>query len=83
MQNDEGKIVDMYIPRKCSATNRILNPKMHSSVQITVGKVDEEGLYVKGEGMTYAISGAMRSKGWSDACMNRLLNRSKVLHLCK
>ena len=28
MQNDEQKIVDLYIPRKCSATNRLITAKV-------------------------------------------------------
>ncbi len=81
MQNDDGKIVDLYVPRKCSATNRLLHSKMHGSVQITVGKVDHDGLF-RGEGHTLAISGDMRRKGFADACINRLLNDKKMLHLC-
>lgn len=39
MQNDEGKIVDLYIPRKCSATNRLITAKDASSVQIDIADV--------------------------------------------
>ena len=39
MQNDEGKIVYLYIPRKCSATNRLITAKDHASVQIEIAKV--------------------------------------------
>ncbi len=39
MQNEEGKIVDLYIPRKCSATNRLITAKDKSSVQIDVAEV--------------------------------------------
>ena len=39
MQNDEQKIVDLYIPRKCSATNRLIGAKDHSSVQIDIAEV--------------------------------------------
>jgi small subunit ribosomal protein S21e len=39
MQNDEGKIVDLYIPRKCSATNRLITAKDHASVQIEIAQV--------------------------------------------
>uniref|UniRef100_A0A804MJB5 40S ribosomal protein S21 n=1 Tax=Zea mays TaxID=4577 RepID=A0A804MJB5_MAIZE len=28
MQNEEGKTVDLYVPRKCSATNRIITAKV-------------------------------------------------------
>ena len=39
MQNDQGKIVDLYIPRKCSATNRLITAKDHASVQIEIAQV--------------------------------------------
>lgn len=39
MQNDEGNIVDLYIPRKCSATNRLITAKDHASVQIEIAQV--------------------------------------------
>ena len=41
MQNDEGKIVDLYIPRKCSATNRLITAKDHASVQIEIAQVSQ------------------------------------------
>ena len=39
MQNDEKKIVDLYIPRKCSATNRLITAKDSASVQIDIADV--------------------------------------------
>lgn len=38
MQNDEGRIVDLYLPRKCSATNRLIPAKEHSAVQLNIGQ---------------------------------------------
>lgn len=35
----EGTGVSLYIPRKCSATSRILGPKDRSSVQFSLPKV--------------------------------------------
>ena len=34
MQNEAGEYVDLYIPRKCSASNRILGAKDHASIQV-------------------------------------------------
>ena len=42
-----------YVPRKCSATNRIIKAKDHGSVQISIAKVDENGRYT-GENQVYA-----------------------------
>ena len=41
MQDDEGNIVDLYIPRKCSATNRLINAKDYASVQIEIAEVSD------------------------------------------
>ncbi len=41
MQNEEKDIVDLYIPRKCSATNRLIKAKDHSAVQIDVSEVSK------------------------------------------
>nr|GEU86712.1 40S ribosomal protein S21-2-like [Tanacetum cinerariifolium] len=37
MQNEEGRNMDLYILRNCSATNRLITSKDHASVQISVG----------------------------------------------
>jgi len=36
MINDEGVNVDLYIPRKCTATNNLITAKDHASVQINI-----------------------------------------------
>ena len=36
MQNSAGEYVDLYIPRKCEATNRLIDCKDTASVQITL-----------------------------------------------
>jgi small subunit ribosomal protein S21e len=67
-----------YVPRKCSATNRIIKAKDHASVQISVGKVDENGRYT-GENQVYALSGFVRAMGESDDSINRLAQRDGFL----
>merc|ERR1712062_504104 len=42
MQNDKGEIVDLYIPRKCSASNRLIGAKDKSSIQINFCDVDPQ-----------------------------------------
>ena len=44
MQDDEGNIVDLYIPRKCSATNRLITAKDYASVQIEVAEVSYKAI---------------------------------------
>lgn len=47
MQNEERQVVDLYVPRKCSATNRLITAKDHASVQINIGHVDEKAFTLK------------------------------------
>merc|ERR1712225_52284 len=78
MENERGELVDLYVPRKCSATNRIIKATDHASAQISVGNVDENGRYT-GENKTYALCGFVRAMGESDDCMNRLTQRDGYL----
>jgi small subunit ribosomal protein S21e len=39
MQNDQKQYVDLYVPRKCFATNKLLDAKDNASVQITLSDV--------------------------------------------
>ena len=72
MQNDQGQPVDLYIPRKCSWTNRILRRDDRGSVQINVGHVDQKtGMYT-GEFTTFALSGFIRKKAEADDVRARI-----------
>lgn len=82
MQNDEGHCVDLYLPRKCSATNRLIPAKEHGSVQINVGTVDKD-LHYNGEFYTFALAGFIRNRGESDACLNRLFHEKGLLTFSK
>ncbi|KAL9616964.1 MAG: hypothetical protein Q9160_008234 [Pyrenula sp. 1 TL-2023] len=78
MENERGELVDLYVPRKCSATNRIIKAKDHASVQISVGKVDENGRYT-GENQVYALCGFVRQRAEGDDCLNRLAQKDGFL----
>jgi small subunit ribosomal protein S21e len=79
MQNEEGKVVDLYIPRKCSATKRLLPHYDHASVQFYIPSVSKDGLVVKSDMPTYCISGKLRMNGKADTEINKLLCAKKVM----
>jgi len=68
-----------YVPRKCSATGRIIKAKDHGSCQISIAKVDENGRAVQGENIIYALSGFVRAMGESDDALNRLAQRDGLV----
>ena len=81
MQNSDGVYVDLYIPRKCHATNRLIDCKDTASVQITV---NTDGLNLENkkgddQNLTMIISGFVRTKGNSDAALNKFLYDRKIL----
>ena len=80
MQNSEGTYVDLYIPRRCYATNRIIDCKDTASVQITL---NTDGLNLENKNdekdLTMIISGFVRTKGNSDAALNKFLYDKKIL----
>jgi small subunit ribosomal protein S21e len=39
MYNDQGKLIDLYIPRKCAVTNKVIHAKDAASVQLNIGEV--------------------------------------------
>ncbi|KAF9605724.1 hypothetical protein IFM89_018120 [Coptis chinensis] len=77
MQNEEGQQTDLYIPRKCSATNRLITSKDHASVQINVGHLNEHGMYT-GKFSTFALCGYIRAQGDADSALDRLWQKKKV-----
>ncbi|XP_050734483.1 40S ribosomal protein S21-like [Eriocheir sinensis] len=79
MQNDAGDYVDLYVPRKCSASNRIIHAKDHASIQINIAEVDESTGRMTGTYKTYAICGDIRKMGESDDCLARLAKKDSIL----
>ncbi|CAI9727884.1 40S ribosomal protein S21 [Octopus vulgaris] len=79
MQNEAGEFVDMYIPRKCSASNSIIAAKDHASVQINIAEVDVTTGRMTGSNKTYAICGKIRQMGESDDSICRLAKRDGII----
>merc|ERR1711944_55047 len=79
MQNDAGEFVDMYIPRKCSASNRLIGAKDHASIQINIAEVDESTGRMTGQYKTYAICGAIRRMGEADDSLARLAKEDGII----
>ena len=73
MENDAGEKVDMYVPRKCSWTNRILTRMDRGAVQINVGHVDPNtGMYT-GSFTPVALSGFVRGQGEADLALSTIV----------
>ncbi|KJE88977.1 40S ribosomal protein S21 [Capsaspora owczarzaki ATCC 30864] len=71
---------NLYTPRMCSATGRIIQAKDHASVQISVGDVDPQTGRFTGSSKHYALSGFVRAQGEADDSINRLAQKDGALH---
>ena len=69
--NEDGQNVDLYIPRKCHASKRLIPSFDHGAIQVAIGDVDENGLYT-GTSRIFCIAGFLRSQGESDHAINHL-----------
>mmetsp|Transcript_9867 Transcript_9867/g.12306 ORF Transcript_9867/g.12306 Transcript_9867/m.12306 type:complete len:85 (-) Transcript_9867:122-376(-) len=75
MQNAKGENVDLYMPRKCSWTNRLITSQDKGSVQVNIAHVDPKtGLYT-GKFTPFALSGYIRSKGEGDLALTTLVSK--------
>ncbi|KAF9166135.1 40S ribosomal protein S21 [Actinomortierella ambigua] len=72
--------LETYVPRKCSATNRLIGAKDHASVQLNIGDVDENGRYT-GSFTTYAFCGYVRAQSEADDSLNRLATKDGLLSM--
>jgi small subunit ribosomal protein S21e len=73
MQNEDGQHVDMYIPRKCSWTSRLIKAKDHASVQINVANVDPVTGLATGDATPFALAGYIRFKSEGDMALAELV----------
>ncbi|KAH7104023.1 40S ribosomal protein S21 [Auriculariales sp. MPI-PUGE-AT-0066] len=78
MENDQGVLVDLYVPRKCAATSRLITSKDHASVQINIVDVDSDGRALP-TSTTFALCGQVRAMGEGDDSINRLATKAGLL----
>merc|ERR1712137_855111 len=75
------KYKNLYTPRKCSYTNRLITADDHASVQFAICRVDTEGRTIKdkSQNITFAVCGFVRSKAQSDSAVNVLATDAGLL----
>lgn len=71
-------ILSPYTLLNSSATNRLITPKDHASIQLNIGEVDSEGRYT-GKSVAFALSGAVRFASEADNSLCRLATEQGIL----
>ncbi len=78
MQNEDKRVVELYIPRKCALTNKLIHSKDHASVSISIADVDDNGV-ITGRSDTINVGGYMRRRGFADKALNRIFYKKGLL----
>ena len=71
--NQDNKITDLYLPRKCDYTDRLITPKDNSSVQISICEVNADGTINLAKSNIVTICGYVRSLGQADSAIEKVL----------
>ena len=67
--------IELYVPRKCAASNKIIAAKDHGAVQLDLAEVNEHTGIITGKNRTYALCGSIRMMGEADDSLVRLATR--------
>ena len=67
--------IELYVPRKCAASNKIIAAKDHAAVQLDLAEVNEQTGIITGKNRTYALCGSIRMMGEADDSLVRLATR--------
>jgi small subunit ribosomal protein S21e len=77
--NQDSKLTDLYLPRKCDFTDRLITPKDNSSIQISVCDVNPDGTINLGKSSVVTICGYVRSLGQSDSAIEKILKEKNIV----
>eukprot|EP00276_Gloeochaete_wittrockiana_P009439 CAMPEP_0184663380 /NCGR_PEP_ID=MMETSP0308-20130426/47945_1 /TAXON_ID=38269 /ORGANISM="Gloeochaete witrockiana, Strain SAG 46.84" /LENGTH=82 /DNA_ID=CAMNT_0027106087 /DNA_START=30 /DNA_END=278 /DNA_ORIENTATION=- len=69
---------ELYVPRKCSFSNRLITSKDHASVQLNFVDVDDNGVALN-TNTSFAICGFLRANAKSDQAVNALAQDEGLL----
>lgn len=67
--------IELYVPRKCAASNKIIAAKDHAAIQLDIAEVNEQTGVITGKNRTYALCGSIRMMGEADDSIVRLATK--------
>ena len=77
--NDKNNLTDIYLPRKCDYTDRIITSKDRSSVQLNICDVNEDGTIDLSKSHIITICGFVRYTGQSDVALEKVMKEKNLI----
>lgn len=79
--NDKHKLTDIYLPRKCDYTDRVITSKDYSSVQISICDVKDDGTIDLSKNNIVTLCGYVRFTGQSDVALEKVMKEKRIIWL--
>jgi small subunit ribosomal protein S21e len=76
--NDEKKVTDIYLPRKCEYSDSIITPTDKSSIHLSIAELNADGTIDLTRTHIIPISGTVRQKGNGDYALETVLKEKKL-----
>ena len=76
--NDDHKLTDMYLPRKCQYSDRLITPTDKSSIHLSICEVKADGTIDLSKSHIIPISGFVRQKGNGDVALEAVLKEQSL-----
>lgn len=77
--NLDNKLTDLYLPRKCDYTDKLITPKDNASIQLNICDLNEDGTINLGKSSVVTICGFVRSVGESDTALDKVLREKRLV----
>ena len=77
--NEKHKLTDIYLPRKCDYTDRVITSKDRSSVQISICDVRDDGTIDLSKSNLVTLCGYVRWTGQSDLALEKVMKEKNLV----
>ncbi len=77
--NENHQLTDIYLPRKCDYTDRLITSTDRSSIQLPICPLNEDGTINLSEPSIITICGFVRGTGQSDVAVHSVLKERKLI----
>ena len=77
--NDKHNLTDIYLPRKCDYTDKMITAKDRSSIQLSVCDVNADGTINLAKSNIISLCGFVRGTGQSDIALEKVMKEKSII----
>ena len=77
--NDKHNLTDIYLPRKCDYTDKMITAKDNSSIQLSICDVNPDGTINHNKSNIITLCGFVRGTGQSDIALEKVMKERNII----